>query len=107
MSKLTANQQETLHEVATGNPSGMLLKPVPSLIKRGLVVAVQEKRSAFPRAFGIVSTPRQETVTVYRLTEAGFAEYEALREKWYRAELARVEEKRRQDITTAAGRTVR
>lgn len=106
MSKLTLNQQETLHEVATGNPSGMLLKPIPSLIKRGLVVAVQAKRSA-PRAFGIVSTPRQETVTVYRLTPAGLEAYTALREKQRVAGLARVEEKCRQDLLSAAGRTVR
>ena len=78
---LTMNQQETLHVIVTGTPSGMLLKPIPSLVKRGLIV-VDHVPNRTPTWSGY-----QTAATRYRLTPLGLEPYTKLRTKWHEEKL--------------------
>jgi hypothetical protein len=100
--RLTPNQQETLHEIAVGNPGGQLLKPIPSLIERGLVTT-----AVIP---GVCHEPTRSWVrptrTEYRLTPLGLDEYTKLCVTWHEAALKKVDTTFRDNIAQAQARTV-
>lgn len=101
--RLTPNQQETLHEIVVGTPGGQLLKPIPSLIKRGLVTTV--------RTPGVYHEPTRSWVrnaqVDYRLTPLGLEVYTKLRVEGRDAALKKVEEDFRDNIARAFIRTVK
>lgn len=94
---LTLNQQETLHAIVTGTPTGMLLKPVDSLIKRGLVIEEAVPNPAPPLPGSTFYHPTM--LLRYRLTPLGFEVYEKLRTKWF--------EKKRKDLSDEFDRDLR
>jgi len=94
--KLTMNQLETLHAIVVGQCTGMLTHPVPSLIKRGLVVEVRSQ-SPTPM-FGSCLTVE------WRLTPLGFEVYEKQRTKSHEAKRRRLEEEFLSDLARAKGK---
>ena len=100
--RLTSNQEEVLHTVATGTVSGRLFASVPSLEKRGLIVGKVEKTWCPPQ-FGMGGGYRE--LKVYRLTPEGLETYKKLRAKWYEAEKARVDKEYEADLRRAQGKT--
>lgn len=100
--RLTPNQQETLHEIAVGNPGGQLLKPIPSLIKHGLITTVTTPGMYHEPTRSWVQPPRTE----YRLTPLGLDEYTKLCVKWHEAALKKVDTTFRDNIAQAKARTV-
>ncbi len=101
--RLTSNQKETLHEIVVGTPGGQLLKPIPSLIKHGLVTTLVTP--------GVYHAPTRTWVhaarTEYRLTPLGLEEYMKLCVTWHEASLKRVETTFRNNIASANARTVK
>lgn len=98
---LTSNQQETLHAIVTGTPSGMILKPVDSLVKRGLVV-VEHVPNPTPIRPGFGYHPT--VLTRYRLTLLGLETYQTLRTKWHKDRLKSLEEEFNRDLAWARGK---
>ena len=101
--RLTMNQKETLHVIVTGYPGGMLAKPIPSLIKHGLVTTIVTP--------GVYHEPTRTWVksarTDYRLTPLGLETYTKLRTAMHDAEQKKVEGTFRQHLSWAAARTVK
>lgn len=101
---LTANQKETMHAIVQGSVGGMIAKPIPSLIKRGLVVeTVENVFQPAPVAVGIRSTGAGRTFprTVYRLTKLGAEEYTKFRTKWHAERVKKLETEFQRDLARA------
>ena len=95
---LTMNQQETLHAIVKGTVSGMLLKPIPKLVEKGLVVVEQvPNRMPFTRGFAYQPT----TITRYRLTPEGVDTYITLRVKWRESALKTLQDEFGRDTQAA------
>ena len=100
--RLTSNQKETLHEIVVGYPGGRLLKPIPSLIKHGLVTTVVTQ--------GVYHEPTRSWVrnpeTLYRLTPLGLEVYTKLRLASHEAQVKEVDVALGRDLLYAKARTV-
>ena len=103
---LTTNQKETLHAIVQGSVGGMLAKPIPSLIKRGLVVqTVKEVFEPAPVPVGIRYTGAGRTCqrTVYLLTPLGLEVYTKLRTSWHEGRIKQLEAEFQRDLACAKG----
>lgn len=103
---LTMNQQETLLLIAHDAPSGQYLKPIPSLVSRGLVIEVQVIVGSLPtfRPFQPETYYTSAPALQYRLTEEGFATVESLLDKQWDADAQKAEDTFRQRLRTARSR---
>ncbi len=100
---LTVNQQETLHVIVTGIPSGMLLKPIPSLVKRGLIIVDHVPNPGAGRPpFGY----HQTALTRYRLTPLGLETYTNLRAKWHEEKSKSLTAEYQRDLQWARNKVV-
>lgn len=104
--RLTPNQQETLLAVVHNNVGGQIEKPIPSLIKHGLVVAnpipsnqiMQELR----RGSMFSTAPRHPR---YLLTPLGLETVEKILARHLEFHLEEVQKKHDQAMATAKSRT--
>lgn len=109
--RLTSNQTETLFAIVRDRPQGMQLKPIPSLVKHGLVV---EERATIPvdqnpwspRGPSVFAGPGPGLpTTVYRLTPLGLEVYTKLRTPDYEAVARRLREEFERDLARAKALT--
>lgn len=94
---LTSNQKETLHALVVGQCTGMLTHPIPSLIEKGLVVAVQDVKNT-PLFGGRAGVS-------WKLTPLGLEEYLKIRTIQHKARVKRLEDEYQSDMSRARGIT--
>lgn len=108
--RLTPNQQETLLAVVHNNVGGQIEKPIPSLIKHGLVVRAPTPTSTTltEPTFGFRGSLFQHTLNHrprYLLTPLGLETVEKILAKHLELSLKEVQEKHDQALAKARTRT--